>query len=736
MARKLLPPKPPKKRKTETAKKPAKDKPKAKAKPVEKPVEAESKTEPVEPKVVEPVPGPPQLGPRDIQLWTRAILRQAEAARQDFTAFYGFVMRHEITKKLLIPAPHQLVMFSFLKHHPQCVIRIPVSCSKTFSMAALSLWRLGRNNTRRMSIVSGAQTQAKKVLAMVKDYIVEPSLNQRLAMVFPKLVPSARATDAWTQTEITIDRPAGIRDPSLVSVGIDSKIAGSRLSDIIGDDLVDDQNTATPAARSHSESIFDGRLLSRLDPEDATATVTNTPWHRCLLPGTLVQTDTLEAARAIEHIEVNDIVLTSKGLQGVLATGKRDYSGEIIKIQEGSAWDELSVTPEHQIQTKRGWVQAQDVTSDDLLKTRARRSWTWSKIKNIQTEDYNGPVYDLKTPAHDFVAGGVIVHNSDLTYHLEIDAGWPTITMDIYGFIRVCNEDASWIEEALDTTMRVSTTRKDSHEWYRLRAFDPDPREEVPLWPERFSRDKIDRIRYGKKGESGYLPQQFSRLFLCNPFPDSANRCQRAWVEQCKRKGIGMTLVDQYDGTNPTFTGLDPGIGKGKQNDKTVFFTYEVFDDGRKRILDIEGGRFSGPVIVKKTVEKHKRYKSLIAVETNQAQLYLKQFAEDARADLPIKRHDTLKNKYSIEFGVESIFTEIQRGAWIIPCDKNGRCHPEVQAWIDECLYYQPPPTHTGDYLMASWIARETERRNFSRDPKPSVGKQRVMNQQLNIGGF
>jgi hypothetical protein len=258
----------------------------------------------------------------------------------------------------------------------------------------------------------------------------------------------------------------------------------------------------------------------------------------------------------------------------------------------------------------------------------------------------------------------------------------------------------------------------------------------VPLWPERFSRDKIDRIRYGKKGESGYLPQQFSRLFLCNPFPDSANRCQRSWVEACKRKGIGMTLVDQYDGTNPTFTGLDPGIGKGKHNDKTVFFTYEVFEDGTKRILDIEGGRFSGPVIVKKTVEKHKRYKSMIAVETNQAQMYLKQFAEEARADIPIKKHDTLKNKHSITFGVESIFTEIQRGAWIIPCDKNGRCHPQVQAWIDECLYYQPPPTHTGDYLMASWIARETERRNLSRDPKPSVGKKRHMNQQLSIGGF
>jgi hypothetical protein len=607
MARKLLPPKPPKKRKIETVKKPI-ERPKVEAKPVEVEVEPEPvDPTPIESKVVEPPkPEPPRIGPSDAELAARSIMRQAETARQDFTAFYGFVMRHEITGKLLVPAPHQVVMFSFLKAHPMCVLRLPVGTSKTFSMAALSLWRLGRNTTRRMAIASGAQNQAKKVLAMVKDYITEPSLNSRLIAVFPKLVPSARATDGWTQTEITVDRPAGIRDPSMVAVGIDSKIAGSRLSDLIGDDLVDDQNTATPAARDHSQAVFDGRLLSRLDPVDSTATVTNTPWN---------------------------------------------------------------------------------------------------------------PL--------------------DLTYHLEIDVGWPTITMDIYGNIRVCNEDASWIEEALETTLRVSTVRTGGgHEWYRLRAHDPDPREETPLWPERYPRDAIDRVRYGKDGESGMLPVQFARLFLCQPFSDTANRCHRDWIEKCKRKGMGMTLVDQYDGTNPTFTGLDPGIGKGKHNDKTVFFTYEVFEDGRKRILDIEGGRFSGPVIVKKTVEKHKRYKSMIAVETNQAQTYLKQFAEEARADLPIKRHDTLKNKYSIDFGVESIFTEIQRGAWIIPCDKNGRCHSEVQHWIDDCLYYQPPPAHTGDYLMASWIARETERRNLSRDPKPSVGKKRHMNQQLSIGGF
>jgi hypothetical protein len=34
---------------------------------------------------------------------------------------------------------------------------------------------------------------------------------------------------------------------------------------------------------------------------------------------------------------------------------------------------------------------------------------------------------------------------------------------------------------------------------------------------------------------------------------------------------------------------------------------------------------------------------------------------------------------------------------------------PQIQEWIDEMLYYQPS-AHTGDRLMACWMAREAAR--------------------------
>lgn len=44
---------------------------------------------------------------------------------------------------------------------------------------------------------------------------------------------------------------------------------------------------------------------------------------------------------------------------------------------------------------------------------KADEAGLWVRVKKIETLDYQGPVYDLQTPAGDFVAGGVLVHNCD-----------------------------------------------------------------------------------------------------------------------------------------------------------------------------------------------------------------------------------------------------------------------------------------------------------------------------------
>lgn len=520
-------------------------------------------------------------------------MRRATEAKTSLEEFYRFVMRHELTQQPLEPAPHQRLMFGFVEHHDRCVLRLPIGCGKTYSMAAVTLWLLGQDPTQRGAIVSKTRFQAAKVLGMVSAYISDPTLSERLAIVFPGLRPAMRQNTPWTQSQITVDRPAGIRDPSLIAVGFDSAVGGARLSWIVADDVIDDENSYAESARERVNNLFGGRILSRLDPTGSRAVVPNTPWHK-----------------------------------------------------------------------------------------------------------------------------------ADLTFHLEA-LGWPSITMDVYGNIRWSNADPAWVAQAEQRHVRPSVKRLGS---WRLRAHDPDPDEEVPLWPARYSAPLIAQIR------TKMLPHEFARLMLCEPFDEGSARCHREWIERCKRAGKGMTLVDQYDGPNPTFTGVDLAIGTGREHDLTAFFTFELLPDRRRRLLDVEGGHWDGKTVVRKLIDKHDRYGSIIAVESNQGQDFIRQWAMNERKDLIVKSHVTTRvNRRHVDFGIESLFTEIQNAAWIIPCDEVGNCAPPVQAWIDNMLFYQPPPAHVGDYLIASWIAREVARGRSFRDPRPKVGR---MIEALRTGGF
>lgn len=530
------------------------------------------------------------------ELFVRGIARKMELARDDLEEFYRLVIKRENTHESLEPAAHQKVMFSFLQHHPHCVFRQPISTGKTFTMAAVTLWLMGRDVTTRGAFVSKVRKQASKTLQMVKDYIEISPLKERTQGVFPGLAKCPRG-GSWTQYELTVDRPPGIRDPSLTAVGLGMGIEGARWSWFVGDDIIDAENTLTAASRETVVQLFEGRFVSRLDPFNSRAVVTNTPWQR-----------------------------------------------------------------------------------------------------------------------------------DDLTYYLECQAGWPTITMDIYGFIRVSNADAAWIAKAEGTLLRPSKKRSG---YYRLIEHDPDDAEETPLWPERWPLHLIEKKRRSEQ------PHSFARLMLCEPFDEEAARCQRDWVERCKLRGMGLGLVPEYTGTNPTYTGVDLAIGQGEEHDRTVFFTFERQDDGSRRILDIEGGRWDGGTIIDKLIDKVDRYGSSVAVETNTGQDFLRQWATKRRKDIVIKAHTTGRtNKHDLDFGVESVFGEIQQEAWIIPCDEFGKCHPEVQQWIEDMIYYQPPPAHTGDALMACWIARERARsRRSKRDPRRSK-RPRKFSMVLHPGGF
>lgn len=501
---------------------------------------------------------PTGVSPAELERYEKAtavLLDQARAARHSIGAFVDFTGREETTKARIQAAPHQRVLLEFAMAHEESVIRMPVGHTKTFSMAMLAEYQLGLDPTMRGVVVSATQGQAAKPVGMVADDIKE---NPWLHLVFPALQPSKRRSDKWTDTAITVDRPPGIRDASLMAVGIDGAIDGARLNFCNVDDILNRENTATKDGRDKVFDWFEGSVLSRMDPRGSRVCVTNVPWH-----------------------------------------------------------------------------------PDDLV-------------------------------------------------HRLTDMGWPTLVMTVEGVVRLHNTD--WDHELL----RPATPN--SYECRLVGLQDTDT-----LWPHKYGRDEVEGLR------RKYTPQRFNQLYMMDTRDDSTAMCQQQFIDRCKDNALRERvheLASMPTRRDCTFTGVDLAVGLGEENDETALFTFEVLPTGLRRILDIDAGRWSGPDIIKKIAQKHRQYGSVVRVENNAAQDYIRQFTLQHDIGIPIKAHTTGRAKAHPEYGVPGLFIEMANGAWIIPCDVHRRCHPLVQRWIDACLYYSPAK-HTDDILMACYFARE-----------------------------
>jgi len=235
----------------------------------------------------------------------------------------------------------------------------------------------------------------------------------------------------------------------------------------------------------------------------------------------------------------------------------------------------------------------------------------------------------------------------------------------------------------------------------------------TPLWPSQWPAERIE----AKRAEIG--PLEFARSMMCQPYADEESRFRREWIDLCIANGNGRGLTRALARHPPGYvlvTGVDLAVSRKETAAKTVFFTIAVNTaTGTREVLCVEAGRWDVDEILRRAEDTHKRYHSTLYVENNAAQDFLVQILR-SRTRVPVRAFRTGRNKRDKTFGVESLAAELARGQWVIP-SAGGRVHTSIQEWIDEMVYYSPG-SHTGDRLMASWIAREGAREMIGRPGK------------------
>ena len=213
-------------------------------------------------------------------------------------------------------------------------------------------------------------------------------------------------------------------------------------------------------------------------------------------------------------------------------------------------------------------------------------------------------------------------------------------------------------------------------------------------------------------------PTAAARMLYNRVRADELSRIQEAWIHKAMLKGVGQKFHRRATPPNGygIVVGVDLAVGRGEDHDLTAFSTLLVDPKGDIQLLSLESGRWSGPDIVGRIIDHSRRYPgAVILVENNGAQDYIRQFAaEHVATVLP---YTTGNAKADPRYGIEALATELFNGRWTIPCRSCSPglplvfdAEPEIHALIDEMFDYSPS-AHTGDRLMATWLAREGVRK-------------------------
>jgi len=193
-----------------------------------------------------------------------------EAARRDPSAFVEFCCTDHEGRPLVQAHVHREIQ-DFLSLHAKAIVELPRDHGKTVQICARVLWELGRNPALRIKIVCATERIAEDRGRFLRRAIQN---ILRLREVFPRLRPA----EPWAATCFSVERPAEVIGPSVVTLGVGGGLTGTRADLLVCDDIVDVKSLTSAAERERVKAYFRDNLMNLLEP-DGRCWCLFTPWH-------------------------------------------------------------------------------------------------------------------------------------------------------------------------------------------------------------------------------------------------------------------------------------------------------------------------------------------------------------------------------------------------------------------------------------------------------------------------
>lgn len=158
------------------------------------------------------------------------------------------------------------------------LVLMPRDHGKSRYVALYALWEITRNPAIRILYISSTANLAEKQLGFIKD-IMQSSLYRKY---WPEMTHEDEGKrKKWTNSEIMVDHPKrveeGIRDPTIMTAGLEKSITGLHFDLAILDDVVVQENAYTEEGRDKVKRQYS--LLASIEGADAKEVCVGTRYH-------------------------------------------------------------------------------------------------------------------------------------------------------------------------------------------------------------------------------------------------------------------------------------------------------------------------------------------------------------------------------------------------------------------------------------------------------------------------